>query len=190
MTEKEFIEQYVSNNSHMIETGVEDHGLSRESMIETLIAKAKESWSLLQKEVEEDTDRLVEYDKLRPNKIYSGIPVDEDSSLKKVIFCLKTTYFQVLSFRCALYIEETGDQKLHVSDIDAKHEISYESEICATMGKQEVGYDIQEYPLEIHHATQDEIALLHQILKSADMALYPNYDGLIRTKFGNRVMND
>lgn len=189
MTEKEFIEQYVSNNSHMIETGIEQ-GLSRESMIEGLMEKAKECWSLLQKEIEEDTDNLVEYEKLRPNYIYSGTPENKDSSLKKVIFCLKTTYLHVLSFRCALYIEETGDQKLHVSDFDAKHAISYESERCATMGKQEVGFDIQEHPLNIHHATQDEIALLHQMLASADMALYPNYDGLIRTKFGERIMND
>ena len=188
MTEKEFIEQYVATNSNMIESCVEQ-GLSCESMIKGLKAKAKESWSLLQKEIE-DTDNLVEYEKLRPNYIYSGTPENKDSSLKKVIFCLKTTYLHVLSFRCALYIEETGDQKLHVSDVDAKHALSYESERCATWGKQEVGFDIQEHPLEIHHATQDEIALLHQMLASADMALYQNYDGLIRTKFGERIMND
>ena len=189
MTEKEFIEQYVATNSNMIESCVEQ-GLEKESMIQALADKAKDSWRLLQKEIEEDTDDLVEYGKLRPNWIYSGTPEDKDSSLKKVIFCLKTTYLHVLSFRCALYIDETGDQKLHVSDKDARHAISYESESCSTMGKQEVGFDIQEHPLEIHHATQDEIALLHQMLASADMALYPKYDGLLRTKFGERIMNN
>lgn len=189
MTEKEFIEQYVSSNSHLIETGIAQ-GLSRKSMIEGVKAQAQESWSLLQKEIEEDTDNIVEYETLRPNYIYSGTPENNDSSLKKVIFCLKTTYLNVLSFRCALYIDEKGDQMLHVSDKDARHAISYESESCSTMGKLEVGFDIQEHPLEIHHATQDEIALLHQMLTSADMVLYQNNDGLIRTKFGERIMNE
>lgn len=189
MTEKEFIEQYVATNSNKIESYVEQ-GFEKESMIQALADRAKESWSLLQKEIEEDTDNLVEYDKLRPNYIYSGTPENKDSSLKKVIFCLKTTYLHDLSFRCALYIDETGDQKLHVSDKDARLAISYESERCATIGKQEVGFDIQEHPLEIHYATLDEIDLLHQMLASADMALYPNNDGLIRTKFGERIMNN
>ena len=189
MTEKEFIEQYVATNSNMIESCV-GRGFEKESMIQALADKAKDSWRLLQKEIETDSDRIIEYDKLKPNYIYSGTPKDKDSSLKKVIFVLNRTYLDILSFRCALYLDEAGDYKLHVADIEAHNAVSYESLRCVTLGKQEVGYDIQEHPLNIHHATHDEMVLLHQMLASADMSLYPNYDGLLRTKNGERIMND
>lgn len=174
----------------MIESCVEQ-GLEKESMVQALADKAKDSWRLLQKEIETDSDRIIEYDKLKPNYIYSGTPKDKDSYLKKVIFVLNRTYtyLDVLSFRCALYLDEIGDYRLFVADIEAHYAVSYESLRCAAVGKQEVGCDIQELPLEIHPATHDEMVLLHQMLESADMSLYPNYDGLIRTKDGERIMN-
>lgn len=179
MTKQDFIEQYVAGNGGRIETGVQDHNLSRHEMVRCSIAHAEEAWDLMQQQLSEQQEQQEESKPdcniaraaITDNEIYVGVPEDpEGCSMRKVIFCPCGHFDGGVYVIFALYAESNGDYKLMVKDKDAPHAVSYESRDCVCMAKDVVGVNFEALPdMHFRKPTDEEWSFVLKMFENADL---------------------
>lgn len=179
MTEQEFITQYVAPLGAMIEESVDRYHRTKEETIGVCIARAKESWAILQQQLgeqqepdEEDVyDEHISREKIQNDNIYVGIPEEEGASFRKVIFCPCGAFDGGVYVRFALF-EERGDYKLMVKDNAAHHAVSYSSDKCVCMAKDIVGVNFDALPeMWFRRPGKGEKEFLGELFASAELSI-------------------
>lgn len=182
MTEKDFITQYVAENSKMIENGIEQ-GLSRLSMVQGLKANAKETWEMLQSDEtegaadsEEAEEKGLSLQDLKPGNIYTAYLYDYYSSddqdeAKKIVFsprCITESFGEAIYALFVLYQARSGSFVLDIWDDFAKTHCSRTSDLCVCRRHNFVGIKVeqlQDYCIRV--AGKQEVETVFDMLKSA-----------------------
>lgn len=188
MTEQEFIQQYVAPLGVMIEESVDKYHRTKEETISVCIARAKESWAILQQQLgdQQEPDEADVYDnhisreKIQNDNIYVGIPEygEEDASFRKVIFCPCGAFDGGVYVRFALF-DERGDYKLMVKDNAAHHAVSYHSDKCVCIAKDIVGVIFDELPkMWFRRPGKGEKEFLGELFASAELSIAEDATGM------------
>lgn len=182
MTEQEFIQQYVAENSKMIETGIE-HGLTRASMVQCLKDKARETWAMLQNDEtegaadsEEADEKGLQLQDLWPGNIYTAylydcISSDDKDEARKIIFsprCVTEIFGEAIYALFVLYQARSGSFVLDIWDDFAKTHCSRTSDICVCRRHNCAGIKVeqlQDYCIRV--AGKQEVETVFDMLKSA-----------------------
>lgn len=182
MTEQEFIQQYVAENSKMIETGIEQ-GLSRLSMVQGLKANAKETWEMLQSDEaegaadsEEADEKGLSLQDLKPGNIYTAYlhdyySSDDQDEARKIIFsprCITEIFGEAIYALFVLYQARSGSFVLDIWDDSAKTHCSRTSDICVCRRHNCAGIKVeqlQDYCIRV--AGKEEVERAFEMLESA-----------------------
>lgn len=186
MTEQEFIQRYVAPLGAMIEESVDKYNRTREETIGVCVARAKESWTVLQQQLGEQQEQevgvqpptWVQRCEIVNDTVYVGVPDEEGAGFRKVIFCPCGAFDGGVYVRFALF-DERGDYKLMVKDNDAHHAMSYGSDACVCMVKDVVGVNFEELP-EMHFRlpSGEEEVFYNQMLAKSGIVFASNHDGM------------